>query len=237
MSGMKGPLTLQLTPRSLADVETSPPLNRSTFGFHEPQNTAKEFAENRYSTRQDSKYTRLPLPIRTQYRDTPIYLEPGSPLLSNFPLSPPSSCDGTVDECNSPNTEVDEHYETMVNPPLFCRGKTQTDMIQSAINAGQETDHRECTNSWASIPTDISRDSALSFQCMGEPLVPNEAAWFRSPSERCDGNFSRPRPGLCRLVLSRSMPETRKVESWLSDASISDDDEDDVLVSLPIPTF
>jgi hypothetical protein len=71
---------------------------------------------------------------------------------------------------------------------------------------------------------------------MGE--LGNEAAWFRSPSDDWDGNFSRPRPRPRPrpLALSKSMPETRKVESWLSEASISDD-EDNVCVSFPVLHF
>lgn len=114
--------------------------------------------------------------------------------------------------------------------------------MQSASNAGQMTDHGEYTNSWASIPTEIYRDSGLSFQCMGEPLAPNEASWFRSPSHS-DGNVAGPCPSPLPLILSRSMPETRNVESWLSDASFSDEDDEyyehdehDVLVSLLVST-
>ena len=84
-------------------------------------------------------------------------------------------------------------------------------------------------------PTCASRDSGLSFQCMGEQMYstsPNETAWFRHcPSKPWDGNFSMPRPP---IVLSKSMPEARKVESWLSEVSISDD-EDDFCVRIPLP--
>jgi hypothetical protein len=123
VTGMKDLLTLQLHP-SRADVDNLLPLNRSTFGFDKPQNSKKRFSETRHSRRQHGQYTRLPLPIRTQnatlpIRDTPIYLEPGSPLLSDFPFSPPSSSEDTVDECSSPNTEIDERDETMVNTFLF----------------------------------------------------------------------------------------------------------------------
>lgn len=119
ISGIKGPLALQLTPRSLADVESSLPFNRSTFGSSKFQKRSREFSEDRYSTRQGSKYTRLPLPIRSQYRDTPIYRKPQ---LGNFPISPPSSCGDTVDDGSSINTEIDDNCETMANLPLFCQG-------------------------------------------------------------------------------------------------------------------
>jgi len=121
VSGIKGPLTLQLTPRSLADVESSLPFNRSTVGSRNFKKNPGGFPEDRYSARQDGKYTRLPLPIRIQYRDTPVYHKPGSPQLSNFPISPPSSCGDTMDG-SSVNTEIDGNYETMVNLSPFFQG-------------------------------------------------------------------------------------------------------------------
>jgi hypothetical protein len=228
---MKDLLPLQLSSPSLPNIEIWPSPNsiqRSTFGFEEPQSPKKELSESQRSIIRHGNPTRLPLSIRPQpYRDSPICYEPGSPLPKSpteslhFHYSPPSSCGYTMNECSSPNTELDEQYETMVSSSHLLQN-TCPNFIQSVIKAYQENAHRDKTNSWASNPTDISRSSGLSFQCMGEPMFPNEAAWLRSPTAHWDGSFSRPRPE----HLSKSMPESRKTESWLSQRSFFDDEED-----------
>jgi hypothetical protein len=233
--GMKDLLPLQLSSPSLPNIEIWPSPNsiqRSTFGFEEPQSPKKGVESQRSITRHDNP-TRLPLTIRPQqYRDSPICYEPGSPLPKSpteslhFHYSPPSSCSNTEDECSSPNTELDEQYETMVSASLLLV-VPWANLLQSMIKAYQEDAH----HSWASNPTDISRSSVLSFQCMGEPMFPNEAAWLRSPTARWDDSCSRPRPE----HLLKGMPDSRKIVSWLSERSLFDDEED-VFVSTRVPT-
>lgn len=238
--GMKDLLPLQLSSPSLPNIEIWPSPNsiqRSTFGFEERRRSKKGLSESQQSTTRHGNPTRLPLSIRPQqYRDSPICYEPGSPLPKSpteslhFHYSPPSSCDYTIDDCSSPNTEPDEHDETMVRSTLMSNNAS-ANLIQSVIKAYQENARRDRTSSWASNPTEVSRSSGLSFQCMGEPVFPTEAAWLRSPTARWDGSFSRPRPE----NLSKSMPESRKIESWFSERSFFDDEED-VLVSCRVST-
>lgn len=125
VSGMRGLLPLQLSSPSLPNIEVWPSPNsiqRSTFGFEEPQSPFQTFSDNRKSSTRHGHPTRLPPLVRPQpYRDSPICYEPGSPLPKSptenlhFHYSPPSSCDSTMVECSSPNTELDEQYETMVS--------------------------------------------------------------------------------------------------------------------------
>lgn len=114
----KEPRPLQLASSSVGgDNRLSPSLPFS--GFLNQLHFTPAASSDRLSTTGRNRDTRVPSPIRTPYRDIGLYLEPGSPLLNSFPISPPSSCGDTLNECSSPNTDVDEHCETMVCSFLY----------------------------------------------------------------------------------------------------------------------
>ena len=71
------------------------------------------------------------------------------------------------------------------------------------------------------------RSSTLSFQCAGESLFHDEAAWLSSPLNKWNRRESEPLPH----ILSQSMPSERRMTSWMSDVGSCVEDEEDIFVS------
>ncbi|KAF4626058.1 hypothetical protein G7Y89_g12103 [Cudoniella acicularis] len=214
VSGMKSLLPLQLTPSS-SDLESSPSaksIQRSTFGLSDPAIPtfpAKETA------RRSLQFLRLPVVIRPkQYRDTPIYSEPGSPLPSTayyqteFQLDSSASSDSDwVAGCDSPITEPSE------GGPSRC---VSMDTIRPSPLRIQSADMSK------SEKMGVYRNSELSFQCLGEG-VPDETTWLSSPRKEVVSS-----PEYLPELLAQNMPPEPNVEGWLSEASSDSEKEDDV---------
>jgi hypothetical protein len=220
VTGMKNLLPLKLSSTTRSDQEWPSPTssNRSTFGLLIPP--PKSILERR------ARHSFVPptMAIRPeQYRDTPIYTEPGSPLMGRayytdddvcFSCSPPGSY------CGDPY--IVHEYESSSDGGYAC-GEWLRSVPENFVAGGSGNS------------TDGTRDSDLSFKCQGEsspfetPLFRDEAAWLSSSSPP-RGKFNRTANDEGE-VITPITPEYG-AEGWLDDASSYDGDDDDILVSL-----
>ncbi|KAE8443689.1 hypothetical protein EG329_001461 [Mollisiaceae sp. DMI_Dod_QoI] len=211
--GMKNLLPLKLLPPTLPEFDIWPSLEatkRSTFGTRIGSQDCEQSSDIGDRAR-DSLISRK---RSQQYRDTPIYSQPGSPIPSRAYFSE----DDVGFNCSQPESISEE------------------DSIISLKDYNTEADnhnYRE-VEQFACSPTGVSQDpciippprwSELSFQCSGEVLYEDESAWLRSPMSK---NSSANDTILAVDVRDEDFAE-RTVESWLSDTSSSFEHEDEFL--------
>lgn len=215
VTGMKHLLPLRLSPKLTSqDLPSHDSIRRATFGLPVLPADGQTILERR------GRHAFIPPPMTMRpekYRDTPIYTEPGSPLLGRayytdddacFACSPGSSCDENCifHEYESSSDEASEGGDWFASlPEHFGEG-----------SSGATSQRKQSTT------------SDMSFQCRGEPhhyatpLFRNEAAWLSSSSPpRPKGQPSDKHPVL-------SSPERNS--TWLDDTSSCDGD-DEVVVS------
>lgn len=240
--GMKTLLPLKLLSPTLPEFDTWPspePVKRSTFGtkivsqYVEYTPAIGDRARDSLQSRKRSR----------QYRDTPIYSEPGSPVPSRAYFSD----DDVGFHCSQPRSicEADSIIQDFIN---LKEAETIDDeeeevshhiLIPNTLNpfTDRNQDRAEgtpCTVKCISrkpSATQTPRWSELSFQCSGEPLYENESIWLRSPMRKANSAKER-------LAVDGGGGDyaERTVESWLSDTSSSFEHEDEILVS-PLTLF
>jgi len=142
------------------------------------------------------------------YRDTPIYTEPGSPLLGRAYYTDEDVCFN----CSPPGSSCDESC-------IFHDYESSSEAITKDEVWGRQSEG----GSAAPKMKDVIRSSELSFKCLGESpsysnsLFRNEGAWLSSSRKG-----SKSEPPLSAMVENR--------ESWLNDSI-----EDEELVSVLSP--
>jgi hypothetical protein len=158
---------------------------------------------------------------REQYRDTPIYTEPGSPLLNLA-----YSTDGEECHKSSPGDSYDE--SSIIHGYANTNDDSEEDLDgKIALPKGPPSMRR----------IRLSSDSDLSFKCVGEPgelchsLFASEGAWLSSPLNKWNGPKAKPLPQLP----AENMPEEHDIEGWLSDTSSVCSDGDDSYVRTELP--
>lgn len=224
VTGMKRPLPLKLRSPPLPEEHWPSPASicRSTFGLLEVTND-DDTTSRSVTTQGLGESEQHPIIRPGQYRDTPVYTEPGSPLFGRayytdqdvcFSCSPPgSSCNEAciIHEYESLNEESDSDGEAW-----FTDGFDEEPSVVTPKQTKSQDD---------------SRRSDLSFQCMGEDrpfrncLFPDEAAWLSSSRENSPRSKSLPQ-------IPADMPVDYEADGWLSDSSSCCEDESDVFVSV-----
>ncbi|KUJ13657.1 uncharacterized protein LY89DRAFT_671955 [Mollisia scopiformis] len=213
--GMKALLPLKLLSPTLPEFDTWPspePTKRSTFG----RRIISQDIE--YSSIGDRARDSLKSRKRSQqYRDTPIYSEPGSPVPSRAYFSENDVCFN----CSQPGSICDA--DELIQDFVALKG----DKIEDNEDEEDDTEGTPCTVkcvSEAPSTNPTPRWSELSFQCSGEALYENESVWLRSPMSK----NSSVDEALADDIKDNQFAE-RTVESWLSDTSSSFDHEDEIL--------
>lgn len=223
VSGMKNllPLTLSSSLPTPTSNSTTPP-QRSTFGF---EDQPAEDTPLRRSHQSSNRRFHVPRPItirREQYRDTPIYTEPGSPLLNlAYYTDEQVSLDSSAESCD------------------------ETSNIYGYASSSCESEDLEDLDEETPLPVGFSptrmnrrppRNSELSFKCLGElerSLFRDEAAWLSSPLNRWNASKTEPLPQL----LAENMPGEHDIEGCLSPSDTSSFCGDDLYVRNKIPFY
>ncbi|KAF8860000.1 hypothetical protein BDZ45DRAFT_688849 [Acephala macrosclerotiorum] len=214
--GMKTLMPLKLLSPTLPDFDTWPSLEsskRTTFGTRIVSQDFEEFSEIGDRAR-DSMISRK---RSQQYRDTPIYSQPGSPIPSRAYFS-----DNDVRFNFSQPGSISDEDGCIHDSVSLQEDKLEDDNHNQ--NDGEKTPCTVKNVPQRQFVTPTSRWSDLSFQCSGEALFENEAAWLRSPMSK---NSSADSTMLA--VDARDNLVERIVESWLSDTSSSFEHEDEAL--------
>jgi hypothetical protein len=225
VSGMKRLLPLKLSSSLPTTTWNSPKLpQRTTFGFEVHPGHDSLLKNSHQSSNQRFK---APPPItirREKYRDTPVYTEPGSPLLSLVYFTDDQMC------LSSPPTESCDESS------IFDRYASHS----SENNDFEDLDEDTPLPEGLSPRTNRhSRSSELSFKCLGEPgrpLFRDEGAWLSSPLSRWNAHKEDPFP----QRLADNMPVERDIEGWLSTSetsSICDDANEDLYVRSENPFY
>jgi hypothetical protein len=209
VTGMKRLLPLRLSPKLTSqDLPSHDSIRRATFGLPVVPSDGETIFERRHT------FVPPPMTIRPEkYRDTPIYTEPGSPLLGRayytdddacFACSPGSSCDENCifNEYESSSDEASEGGDWFASlPEHFGEG-----------GSGAASERKQSTT------------SDMSFKCREEPqdyatpLFRNEAAWLSSSSPpRAKGQPSNK---------NDEVSSPRRNSTWLDDTSSCDGDDE-----------
>lgn len=226
------PLKLSSSPPNSNSFPSSRLTQRSTFGLENfLWNDASE-SINHFQPRR--RRLRLPRPTtirREWYRDTPVYTEAGcrSPYLAYY-------ADEELYINSSPAESLTDEFSVIHEYASSCDAKCQGERLLEDF----EKELPLPGGASSTTTKGNSRDSDLSFKCLGEKsrtsglgmsLFRDEAAWLRSPLNRWNGPKEESLPQL----LADNMPVERDIEGWLSDTSSDCESLDDLYVRIEIP--
>ncbi|CAG8957319.1 hypothetical protein HYFRA_00010742 [Hymenoscyphus fraxineus] len=237
VSGMKAllPLTLSTTsfdtqvyrPQQVEEFESpTTTINRFTFGGHDESPKKQKSPRSKKLSRRGGHFPRLPLYIRPERRDIPVYTEHGSPVpspayfTSQFPnLNNPSPTHSSSDEdwavgCSSPNTETSHPNDRMYTMDAI---KISPDQSFGSSTTGKNAKSYD--------------SSEMSFQCLGEHGDVKEPEGFQNPYDEMPNLDSMCLPD----ILAQSMPPECIVEGWLGSAHSTDDECGSISEALPPP--
>ena len=223
VSGMKTLLPLKLSssqPTSTWSSLSAP--HRSTFGF---EGHSAEQSQYRASHQSPSRRFNIPRPVtirREHYRDTPVYTEPGSPLLNLAYYTEEQNLESPILESCDENSIFGEYA------------------LSSVANEDFEGLDEDVPIAEGSLPAEanrLSRSSDLSFKCLGEARRSrffHESARLSSRLnfESAAGEDAFPQD------LANNMHVDHDIEGWLSlseTSSICDEADEDSYVSVGIP--
>jgi hypothetical protein len=188
-----------------------------------PKGHAKSLSPAMFLNHRFRKPCPLPMIIQPeQYRDTPIYSDPGSPLLgcahytdrdNCFDFSPPrSSGEDTSEICDNSSS----------NGRNFDSGERYNQGIEDLEEPGN------LSKTLAMKAEDLSRSSYMSLKCLGQALFRDEASWLSSALNR----WKEPKSDCLPHILARNMPSGYEIEDWSSESTTTSycEDEEDVLV-------
>ncbi|RDL35911.1 uncharacterized protein BP5553_06523 [Venustampulla echinocandica] len=219
VSGMKSLLPLKLSPVSSPEFGFPPARNsleRSTPNSRNSCHKSKPFSAIVNVTNQAHRFPRLPLNVTSEsYRDVPVYIDARSPLPG--PVYYPTSS-FWLDWSDSVSSS-DEDWDAECMSQKF--EMSQPDSLRCGSMGIFGGAQHPVKSEYISISADEAktRDSELSFQCLGEKFHPDEATWLSTPAY----------PGLSEHlpeILAQSMPPQRDVRSWLSETDSMSDSED-----------
>jgi len=214
VSGMKQPFPLKLASPHFPETNFWPSatsVRRATFGLQGGYEDGMNLEQN--STRLPRrKHPRLQMTIRPQkYRDTPIYTEPGSPVPGRAYYTDEEKCF----TCTSPGSSCDE--------ACIIREYESFDETSSDQGSDDDIDDlRDTVRASALKMKARSRDSDLSFKCLGQPnhmdSLYNDTQWLRSPLNRWNHPASDSLPHLLADDLNRRS-SAFDPEEWISDST------------------
>lgn len=222
VSGMKSLLPFKLSSSLPTSTLNSPtPPHRSTFGLENHPAESLEFRISHRASKNPRFHVPRPIVIRReQYRDTPIYTEPGSPLLNLAYYADDQACvESSAESCDE--TSIIHEYASS-----SCESDDLEELDEKTPLPGESSPTR--------MNRQRSRSSELSFKCLGEsawPLFPDEGAWLSSPLNRRHMSKTDPFPHL----LAENMPVENDLEKSLSPSNTSSICADDLYVSIEIP--
>jgi hypothetical protein len=209
VSGMKALLPLKLS-SSMASSTWSSPARIQRSG------NDSTLRKPHHSPKRKSNAPQSMIIPREQYRDTPVYTEPGSPLLNLAYYTDEEVC-----LSSSPIEPCCDESSIIHGDASSCGGSEERDpedkVGETSLPGGPKRINPP------------SRNSDLSFRCLGESgslfksLLRDEGAWLSSPKAE-----SLPQ------LLAESLPVEHDLEGWLSDTSSICGDDSYVRPEIPI---